>query len=303
MALPRRVVPGQTLLITRRTLRRHFLFRPDDVMNEIYLYALAVTAQKYWIRVHAPTLLSSHGHLCVTDTLGVFPDFIRELHRLVALATKLHRKWEGAVWDHGKTSVVALVTPQAVIEKIAYTIANPVEAGLVKTASEWPGVTVGVDDIGRKTLRIRRPDIYFDAENESWPAEAELPLVMPEVLVDTYGEDDARRRLKAELERQESEATERVRDAGWKVLGAERVLRKSPFDRATSYEPLRGLEPHLAAGRGQGRARVVAIRALQAFRQAYYEALALWRAGTRRGVWPPGTWWMVVHHKARPAPA
>ena len=272
-------------------------------MNQLYLYALAVTAKKFWSRVHAPTLLSSHEHLCVTDPLGVFPDFIRELHRLVALATKVHRKWEGAVWDHEKTSVVALVTPQAVVEKIAYTIANPVEAGLVKTASDWPGVTVGGDDIGRKTLRIRRPDLYFDANNESWPAEAELPVVMPEVLVETYGEDGARRRLKAEVERQESEAAQRVRDANWKVLGAKRVLRKSPFDRATSYETLRSLEPHLAAGRGQARARHLAIRALQAFRVAYYEALALWQAGARRGSWPPGTWWMVAHHKARPAPA
>ena len=55
----------------------------------------------------------------------------------------------------------------------------------MKTPNEWPGVTVRVDDIGREALRIRRPNLYFDAENESWPAEAELPLVMPEVLVDS----------------------------------------------------------------------------------------------------------------------
>ena len=44
------------------------------------------------------------------------------------------RKWEGPTWDHERPSVVRLLTEQAIIEKLAYVMANPVKAGLVRRA-------------------------------------------------------------------------------------------------------------------------------------------------------------------------
>jgi len=52
------------------------------------------------------------------------------------------RKWEAPIWDHEKSSVVRLLTEQAMIEKLAYVAANPVKAGLVAHARDWPGITV-----------------------------------------------------------------------------------------------------------------------------------------------------------------
>jgi hypothetical protein len=34
MTMPRRVRAGMTAFVTRRTLRRHFVLRPDSVFNE-----------------------------------------------------------------------------------------------------------------------------------------------------------------------------------------------------------------------------------------------------------------------------
>jgi hypothetical protein len=42
-------------MITRRTLRRTHLLRPDARMTAFYLYALAVTARRHGIVVHAVT--------------------------------------------------------------------------------------------------------------------------------------------------------------------------------------------------------------------------------------------------------
>ena len=131
MTQPRLVVPGDTLMITRRTLRRHHLFRPDSAIRQLYLYTLALCARRFGILVHAVTLMSTHEHLIVTDPQGRYPDFLRRLHRLVSLGTKVLRKWEGPTWDHEPSSVVRLLTEQAVIEKLAYVMANPVKAGLV----------------------------------------------------------------------------------------------------------------------------------------------------------------------------
>ncbi len=293
MSHPRRVEPGVVLFITRRTQRRTFLFRPDPTMNAIFLYALAVTSRKFGIEVHAAMLMSTHEHLVVTDRQGNFPDFIRELHRLVALGTKVHRKWEGAVWDHLKTNVLRLVTPQAVLEKLAYTVVNPVRAGLVRRSTEWPGVSLSVDSAGREVLRVRRPDAYLDPENPQWPREVELEFALPEALIDAHGQEDALSRLRAEIALQEDEAHEETRAQGRLVLGVKRVLGMSPFHVATSFEPLRSLEPHLAAGRGQTRVRIAAIAALVAFRRAYRKARRAWARGLHKTVFPQGTWAMV----------
>ena len=49
MTQPRRILPGTTYLITRRTLRRHFLFRPDPDIRRLFLYALCVNAKRFHI--------------------------------------------------------------------------------------------------------------------------------------------------------------------------------------------------------------------------------------------------------------
>jgi len=127
-------------MITRRTLRRTHLFQPDPRLTQFYLYSLAVYSDRFNIDIHAVVLMSTHEHLIVTDKYGRTPDFLRDFHRLVALGTKILRRWEGTVWDSEPTSRVELCTPKAIIEKLAYIIANPVEAGLVDKAEDWPGV-------------------------------------------------------------------------------------------------------------------------------------------------------------------
>ena len=46
-------------------------------------------------------------------------------------------RWE-SFWAPGSYSVVHAVDAAAVIERLVYTWANPVDAGLVRTAREWP---------------------------------------------------------------------------------------------------------------------------------------------------------------------
>ena len=89
------MLAGDTVMVTRRTLRRHHLFRPDPAIRQLYLYALALCAQHYGILVHAVTLMSTHEHLVVTDPKRRLPDFLRDLRRLVSLGAKVLRKWEG----------------------------------------------------------------------------------------------------------------------------------------------------------------------------------------------------------------
>ena len=296
MTQPRLVVPGDTLMITRRTLRRHHLFRPDSAIRQLYLYTLALCARRFGILVHAVTLMSTHEHLIVTDPQGRYPDFLRRLHRLVSLGTKVLRKWEGPTWDHEPSSVVRLLTERAVIEKLAYVMANPVHAGLVRHGRDWPGITVLPHELGRRLWTVERPEAYFDTKNRQWPDTVELALTLPPHLQRRYDAQAVREAVQMELERQERLAHHEIKKRGWRVLGAERIRRLSPYRRATSFEPLRDRNPTFAVGHGQKKAFFQAVAELRAFRQAYRQALEQWRAGLRSVVFPQGTWGMCRVH-------
>jgi putative transposase len=298
MSLPRQTLPGTTYMITRRVLLRTLLFRPDAAINAIVIYALAVSSRRYGVEVHALCAMSNHLHLVVTDVLGVLPEFLAHFHRIVALSTKVLRKWEGPVWDHDHTSAVQLVTRRTMAEKIAYVLANPVAAGLVEHAHEWPGAKVDVHQLGREVLRAARPEGYLDPENPQWPEEAALPFTLPPAIP----QEDAAgfcRDVAAELEQLEAAAHREVEQQGLRFLGQRRVREVSPYDRATSFEALRARIPTFAVGGEPRSVWLAAAAAVRTFRTAYREALVRWRGGERDAVFPTGTWWMRVFHSAR----
>lgn len=302
MSQPRQIIPGTTYLLTRRVLRRHLLFRPDAAITQLITYALAVTARRFGIQVHAICAMSTHLHIVATDVSGVLPSFLRSFHRLVALGTKVIRDWEGPVWGHEATSVVRLVTREAVIEKIVYTMANPVIAGLVARSSDWPGAKVVVDDLGRGSLKATRPHVYFDPANEAWPEVAALPITLPPC-IDERGAKAFRNNVAAELARAETRASAEMRNRNIPVLGPDRVAEVSPFTRAVSDESPGDRNPTFAAGRGNGDAWRCAAEVTRAFRRAYRSALDQWRTGARSVVFPSGTWLMRVLHVVVVCPA
>lgn len=127
-----------------------------------------------------------------------------------------------------------------------------------------------------------------------------LELKMPALCVtDTH----ARAAMAAEVERLETEARKNVRSRGWQFIGAAKIKKLSPYDRATSWEPLRGRNPTFAVGRGQREAFFHAVAGLRAFRNAYRTALDDWRRGVRNLLFPAGTWLMSWLHAAHVAPA
>ncbi len=294
MSRPRQILQGSTYLITRRTLRRHFLLRPDSEMREIIVYLLAVCAEQHGIRVHAFCAMSTHLHIVLTDPLGVLPRFLECFHRLVGLCTKVLRKWEGPLWDHAQTSVVRLETTEAVVDKIGYVLANPVASGLVRYAHEWPGAKSRVNELGGGRVRAARPRVYLDADRARWPDAAVVELALPS---DVRGRDAGvwRDAVKASVAEHEARGRAEVAASGRSFLGARRAERISPYDRATTVEADRERNPTFAVGAVIG-ACARAVQALRAFRGAYDAAMARWRTGVRETVFPAGTWWMARVH-------
>ena len=162
MTLPRRVLAGATYLLTRRCLRRRFLLRPDRELHRLFVYCLALAANKHGIEVHALGVMSNHYHLVVTDVRGVLPDFMMGLHRSLALSIKQLRDLDEVLWEPNVPySAVELGRPSEILDKIAYTLLNSVSAGLVRTPERWPGVLSTLEQLRQGMLQVERPRVWF----------------------------------------------------------------------------------------------------------------------------------------------
>lgn len=292
MTAPRQILPGRTYLITRRCLLRHFFLRPDAVVNEVFAYVLALAAKRYGVQIHAYCVLSNHFHLVVTDPRARLPAFQQYLAAFVARAVNAHLgRWE-YFWAPDTYSAVVLGSPEDVVAKAAYTLANPVAAGLVPAGHLWAGLWSAPDSIGT-TIRVKRPDHFFDEEGDL-PEYVDLELKVPAGFSSTR---DFRDQLQAELSRQEQAA----RDQNSAFLGMARVRAQSPFARPRSGEPRRQLSPRVAA-RDKWR-RIELLQQLKGFLSAYRDALLVWREGKVAPVFPAGTYLMRVAHGVACAPA
>jgi hypothetical protein len=286
--------------VDRRTTRRYFLFTPDELrrLEQAFWYCLAVCAAETGIVVHAAVLMATHLHLVYTDPRGVQPIFKREFHRLFAHCVKAILGWPEEVFNKQSGGEHEPLSEEALIQDIAYLIANPPQALAVRYAKDWPGAKTLPQDIGRRVIRVARPDVYFDPSNPRWPAVAELQISMPESLSETYGDDEARRRIEAQVRELERDARAKAETHGVAFKGARRVMRTPHTARARSYEVFGKVNPRFSAA-GDVELAKRKVAELRAFDEAYEKALARWVAGDRRVEFPYGTWWMRVHHRAR----
>lgn len=86
-------------------------------------------------------------------------------------------------------------------------------------------------------------------------------------------------------------------------LGARRAQRVHHGERASSWETFGGRNPRFAAA-GDAEAATRTVERNRKFESDYDSALAGWTSGDRKVAFPPGTWWMRVHHKGtRPSTA
>jgi REP element-mobilizing transposase RayT len=291
MTAPRQVLAGTTYLVTRRTSERRLFLRPSQETTAIVGFLLAAISERYGILLHAVCVLSNHIHIVLTDPDTRLPDFHRDFDSLVARAVNCSLgRWE-ALWERDSYSAVRLETAETILEKIVYVLANPVDAGLVRRGSDWPGLWSDPTLIGGDGVVLERPKDFFRA-NGPLPATARLRFHPPP------GFDDAPELVAtvlSDLRRAEDRAAAELAASGRSFMGVARVLAQKPNSRPAPGEPRRGLNPRVAC-RNKWK-RIETLLQLADFRAAYRGAFAAWRAGVRDVLFPPGTWLMRVQHR------
>jgi hypothetical protein len=293
MAEPRRIIPGQTYLATRRTALRTFRLRPHPETTAIILYALAWAVKKHGIDMHGICVMSNHEHSCFHDGRGEAPNFLRDFHRTVAKALNASQGQFENLWSNEKTNLLPIVDDAAFISRMAYLATNPVDAGLVEEPGQWPGINLWEPCV----IKVRRPDKYF-RDTETFPEELELRITRPER--PNFTEEQWRGVLGEAIAERVKRAKEKFEKAGRKFLGAAGIMATSFLRRARSYERKWVAIPKVAANEPQ--AKTLMLRVRRSFLKAYRSALTRLRQKQREVEFPYGTWMLVRQYGVSVAP-
>jgi REP element-mobilizing transposase RayT len=298
MSLPREVLPGRTYLITRRCTQRQFLMRPDRETNNAFIYCLAFAAQRCGVRVLFTTAMSNHHHTGIEDPLGNYPAFLELFHKLFAKCQNaLRGRWEN-FWASEQTSVVRLVDPNDLLDKMTYALSNPVKDRLVERAHHWPGASSLDSLMHAKPLTATRPRHFFREEG-GMPAVVSLEISRPQGFDDLTEREFAALVLERVRAVEVDVATERRR-TGAHILGRKAVLAQKWSGRPATREPRRQLDPRVAARSKWS--RIEALMRNRDFRAAYAAARDAFVGGMRDVVFPAGTYWLRRFVQAACAP-
>lgn len=141
MANHRRVEePDRYYLLSNRVHEGQFLFRPDRECCRILKGCLARYVVRKNVRLVAYGFPSNHFHL-----VAGFPDrnraaFMREFESELSYRINKYRGRSDSIFTktyHPKT----IIGSEALLDKISYTVNNPVRHGLVTHPEAWPGPT------------------------------------------------------------------------------------------------------------------------------------------------------------------
>jgi putative transposase len=280
-------------MVTRRCAQRQFLLAPSDHATQVFLYCLAVAAERTGLLVHAVIQMSNHYHMVATDVFGRIPEFLTWFHEFVAKALNAHYgRWEN-FWSSEQTSLVQLADDEAVLDKIAYILTNPVQAGLVADGEQWPGARIWRPG----AYLIKRPPGFFRA-NGPLPEEVTLNIVAPPVL--ESAERSVLDRILDLVRQREASIRATFRLNGQRFLGRARVCAQRFFQFPKTREPRRGLSPRVAC-RDKWR-RIELLQRSKEWLAAYREAMSARSARVLDAVFPFGTYQMALRYHVTVAP-
>lgn len=295
---PRQIEPGCFWMLTRKCTEGQFLLLPEPETVETFLYVLASAVQRSGVQLLGSYVASNHHHLVFYDPIGFAVEFYEYLHKLVARA--MNAKWgrRGYFWEAGAPSLVRLVDPDDVLDKLVYCLCNPVKDELVETVPDWPGVNTLDALLEGRELVCARPAGFFRAKGPMAPSYT-LRLEIPEKLGDPAVFKGNLRERVAAFERGQAE---RRRKRGGSVLGRLAVLAQTWSRRPDQLPPRGRLNPVIAAKNHESRKG--AIEHLRGFISRYRAARQKFLSGAR-AVFPYGTYWLrrFANVEVEPAPA
>ena len=283
MATPVRIIEkNTTYMCQRNTSERRFFLKPSKKANAIIQYAMAWAAQKHGMLIHEYLFQMNHYHMVITDVHGNLPDFNRDFHAMVSRALGYLHKRRWPIWSHESYNACKLLSKEATLDAITYTLNNPIKDGLVSTLKKWLGLNSAQLQYGEPRM-IQKPEIFF---SEELPEEVELQVwPAPEL------EHVSKEQILEAVEENRLELCQRHKASGYRFIGMTKLLKQRLTDSPESLKALFKLKPTLKA-----KNRWLMLEAIQRkkdFTLAYQRALKEFKEREDKPVFPEGTYGLL----------
>jgi REP element-mobilizing transposase RayT len=294
MTKAQQYLPGTFYEVTRRCVERAHKLTPNhdrggayaSSVEQLYKYATARYAEAYGIEVIAVCVMSNHMHEVLFDRRGEISMFLQERNAMLANMVKVRYGLPSSVFDKPDGTYNRLEGTTAIADKIAYAMANPVEAGLVASPEEWPGMISAVEDLFGATTVVARPREYLVQKDKTNAPAAKFRMGAPKEAVALFGSvTEMATQVATHLSKKIKAA--RRRHSG-RFAGRLRVLATNPHSRAKTYEKFGGRVPRLTTAGDLATAKRL-IAEMRAFRKAHRIARERAKGGRRRVTFPAGT--------------
>ena len=293
----RPVFEDDIVFITRRVRGGQYRLLPKRQTNQIVKYLLAVLSERYEIDLYAVSVMSNHWHSVAHDLAARYPEFAHDFHQFLTQALNATYSDTGSMWNSKQTNVVRPELPTDVLDKIGYTVANPVRAGLCRSVDEWPGVSMAWPD---RPETVRRPACRFfnprrkRANGEPhWPDHATLRMHRPRGF-EQLPDNELAILIRDQIADQERQARAKLKAENRKFMSRRRVLAQSRYDAPNKAPEGGDIVPTVACKDRE--LRIERLRANKGWYLQYVESRRRWRAGEREVVFPYGTYLLVRQH-------
>jgi REP-associated tyrosine transposase len=289
MTLPNQYLPNSIYFITRRTVQGQFFCKPTPETVLIFKYASAFCAKRHKIELHGFVIMSNHIHMIISDKYGTIPFFLRDFFSLTAKSLNKKLKKTQSIWSSSRPGITRLITPQDVINKMVYILANPVKAHIVKKHSRWPGLISTIQKFTKKSSLVKKPIRLFNKNSSKLPPNVKLQFKIPNVFLDKqrYIEE-----ITSNLEIRESEIIKNHK--GKKFLGVKKALSIDCFSSPEGPLKKSRINPTIACCDKE--LRFHEIEKLIIFRRKYRDTYKKWKNGEKTIRFPKGTFAMFYYH-------
>ena len=292
MTLPKRRLPGTAYFLTGVCERHEFRLKPMPETNAAFAFTLMESAMRHGVDVVAVCQMSSHYHAVVFDRLGTLSEFLRDFHGVMGKYGSARDEVEKTkFWCAEGGREIELGDMDTVIEKVAYSLANPTKDFVVSEPREWIGAMTPVKTLGMGVGKVyQRPKRFFDTDggtSESVMLWSDYPCEFSELM----GVDEFRARVEQRVGEYVAAAQAEVAAGRAEWFGVERAKKVSVWhsverERAAAGKKAKATKKVAAATMGRLQAM---LEALLAFRKAHRRAWEAFRAGAE-AMFPAGTW-------------
>lgn len=169
--LPRLTVPGYPHHIIQRGNNRQAIFA-SAADYQFLLDLLEENARKFGVDIHAYVLMGNHFHLLATpETTNALPQMMQAMGRRYVRHFNDTQGRSGTLWE-GRYKSTLIQTERYLLACMAYIDLNPVRAGMVAQAQDYPWSS-DAHYIGLRTDRLITPHaLYWELGNTPFAREA-----------------------------------------------------------------------------------------------------------------------------------